>query len=280
MHRATRGDWRSTSEDEDRDASSRPHAGHVQADHRFARGHHRHDQRHRQRRYNPRWYTQSRQSGGSSKSDTPIQDTLAAMRQAEADADVQQDGCKSLGSIAYHCNNIHTHTLIVREGGIEAVVRAMRRHADNASVQYFGCSVLQTLAINSKDERMMSFRQRQRSSSSDNANRDAAATAGARDGASAADPRQAIRNRLLEQGAVALVVTAMVRHQHNVGIHRAACAVLKGLTIVRNTFRIMVDASAIEAVVGAMSRFVGDTDVQCSGCAVLRNLAAEAHLAF
>ncbi len=38
----------------------------------------------------------------------------------------------------------HTHT----QGGIEAVVTAMRRHAENAKVQEQACNVLWSLAVN------------------------------------------------------------------------------------------------------------------------------------
>jgi hypothetical protein len=46
-------------------------------------------------------------------------------------------------------NRKHTHT--PTQGGIEAVVTAMRRHAENAKVQENACGALWSLAFNSKN---------------------------------------------------------------------------------------------------------------------------------
>jgi hypothetical protein len=42
----------------------------------------------------------------------------------------------------------HTHT----QGGIEAVVTAMRRHAENATVQEEACWTLGNLAVNDENQ--------------------------------------------------------------------------------------------------------------------------------
>ncbi len=45
----------------------------------------------------------------------------------------------------------HTHT----QGGIEAVVTAMRRHAENAKVQENACGALRNLAVNHENQARM-----------------------------------------------------------------------------------------------------------------------------
>ncbi len=42
----------------------------------------------------------------------------------------------------------HTHT----QGGIEAVVTAMGRHAENAKVQEYACGALGNLAVNDENQ--------------------------------------------------------------------------------------------------------------------------------
>ena len=46
------------------------------------------------------------------------------------------------------CRNEQSHTLTHTQGGIEAVVTAMGRHAENATLQEIACGVLYNLVIN------------------------------------------------------------------------------------------------------------------------------------
>ena len=46
------------------------------------------------------------------------------------------------------CRNEQTQTHIRIQGGIEAVVTAMRRHAENAKVQEIACRALRDFAAN------------------------------------------------------------------------------------------------------------------------------------
>ncbi len=50
------------------------------------------------------------------------------------------------------CRNEQSHTLSLTQGGIEAVVTAMGRHAKNATLQVEACWVLGNLAINDENE--------------------------------------------------------------------------------------------------------------------------------
>ena len=59
--------------------------------------------------------------------------------------------CPHTGAEA-NCRNEQSHTLTHTQGGIEAVVTAMGRHAENETLQKETCRALGNLALNDKNK--------------------------------------------------------------------------------------------------------------------------------
>ena len=80
--------------------------------------------------------------------------TVIRAMEAHRDSDVQEQGCRVLMKLAAHSN--WQELVVAQNGGIEAILGAMRTHASHAGIQWRGAGALMNLALHKNNTAQVS----------------------------------------------------------------------------------------------------------------------------
>jgi hypothetical protein len=146
---------------------------------------------------------------------------VQSMRQSPRHKEMQRLGCAALRNLAFNEETLGA-TKVVLGGGVEVILEAMLKFAEDARVQAIGCGALSNLAKERDDD----------------------------EGA----------ETIVNAEGIDTVVLAMKTHPRDADVQVAACECFYHLTDVYLNF--LTESDAYEAITDAMRQFPFDQDVQ------------------
>ena len=200
---------------------------------------------------------------------------VAAMQQMPLHAEVQEQGCRALASLAKKSDE--NQTAISDGNGVEAIVSALSHpaHRANASLHKHGCRALRNLAAKHSSNKglialhggvkclVASMQAHKRN-------------AGVQEEASRALANLAAANAanqtaIARENGMRALVDGMGLHLSNARVQVAGCLALGNLACQDENKVLITDAGGIEALVGSMRSHRSNAEVQEEGCWALLN---------
>ncbi|EGD79779.1 hypothetical protein PTSG_10764 [Salpingoeca rosetta] len=195
------------------------------------------------------------------------------MQAFPASADVQRFACKVLEGQAMDGEPKRVEA--VASGAIDAIIKAMKMHSSNGSVQKNGCGALQNLAVNDDNavaiaskggiDVVVAAMKMHNSNGSVQKN-----GCGALQNLAVNDDNDVA---IASKGGIDAVIAAMKLHNSNGGVQEQGCGALWSLAMNDDNRVVIGLKGGIDAVIAAMKTHSSNGGVQENGCAALRNLA-------